>query len=77
MLNHDCTSGTDLCLCCAARTTFYVTDTIETTVIRGTRFSFHELHAICAHCGSEMYVSELDDMNADARMRAYQAALKQ
>lgn len=43
--------------------------------VRGVGFSYMGDHAICKTCGNEIYVAELNDINAKAREDAYAKAL--
>ena len=48
---------------------------LEHQNVRGVGFSYLEEHAICKTCGNEIYVAELNDINARAREDAYAKAL--
>ena len=43
---------------------------------RGVHFSYTENYAKCRCCGSEVYVSEINDANVDARLDAYGKAVE-
>ena len=47
----------------------------ETQNVRGVGFSYLGEHAICKTCGNEIYIAELNDVNARAREDAYAKAL--
>lgn len=48
---------------------------LENQNVRGVGFSYLGKHAICKTCGNEIYVAELNDINARAREDAYAKAL--
>jgi len=44
--------------------------------IRGVNFSYDEKIAFCEECGDEVYVAAYNDMNVDAREKAYKNELE-
>ena len=44
--------------------------------IRGIRFSYPELYAVCRTCGEEVYAAPVSDRNVEARYKAYYAKIE-
>lgn len=66
---------TAFCSRCNCQTTFRTYTRLEHQNVRGVGFSYMGDHAICKTCGNEIYVAELNDVNARAREDAYAKAL--
>ena len=66
---------TAFCSRCNCQTTFRTYTRLEHQNVRGVGFSYMGDHAICKTCGNEIYVAELNDINAMAREDAYAKAL--
>ena len=62
------------CSRCNRQTTFRTCTRFEHQNVRGVGFSYMEDYAICKTCGNEIYVAELNDINARAREDAYAKA---
>ena len=55
----------------------YDTDVAKVNLtIRGVNFSYGEKIAFCEECGNEVYVAAYNDMNVDAREKAYKNELE-
>lgn len=55
----------------------YDTDVAKVNLtIRGVNFSYDEKIAFCEECGNEVYVAAYNDMNVDAREKAYKNELE-
>ena len=55
----------------------YDTDVAKVNLtIRGVNFSYDEKIAFCEECGDEVYVAAYNDMNVDAREKAYKNELE-
>lgn len=55
----------------------YDTDVAKVNLtIRGVNFSYDEKIAFCEECGDEVYVAAYNDMNVDAREKAYENELE-
>lgn len=55
----------------------YDTDVAKVNLtIRGVNFSYNEKIAFCEECGDEVYVAAYNDMNVDAREKAYKNELE-
>lgn len=65
---------TTFCLNCGCVRTFEKSVVRAETEVRGLKFSFIETNAICAECGTPVYVPELNDENAEERKKAYRKA---
>ena len=62
------------CINCDEKQPYKLRTTREEITVRGTTFSYLEHTAYCAECGDEVYVAEVNDMNAQAREDAYRKA---
>ena len=60
-----------MCIVCGRRTDYNVSTQIQSIEIRGAKVNYVESTAFCALCGTEIYVPEINDKNADARKTAY------
>ena len=55
----------------------YDTDVAKVNLtIQGINFSYDEKIAFCEECGDEVYVAAYNDMNVDAREKAYKNELE-
>lgn len=64
------------CADCNQKVTYKVDSRDIELTIRGTSFKYSEKFAVCAICGEEIYVPEINDANVAAREAAYTAAKK-
>lgn len=62
------------CMNCDEKQPYELKTTREEISVRGIAFSYLEHTAYCARCGDEIYVAEVNDMNARAREDAYHEA---
>lgn len=64
------------CIECSRKVTYSVKSERVELNVRGTKFSYVELFAICEECGSEIYLPEINDANVEAREEAYRKAAR-
>ena len=65
---------TVFCADCGCKQHYRVTSSRTSISVRGIDFSYVEQTAYCAECGTEVYVPEINDANAQAREDAYRVA---
>lgn len=65
---------TAFCSRCNCQKPLRIYTRLEHQNVRGVGFSYMGDHAICKTCGNEIYVAELNDINARAREDAYAKA---
>lgn len=65
---------TSFCLNCGCKKAFKKVAARVETEVRGLRFGFVEMNAVCLTCGEELYVPELNDENVQVREDAYRKA---
>lgn len=65
------------CLYCGKLVDYVKVSTPRTFFVRGTRVEFDEITAHCVHCKRELYVYDINDLNVDNRLKAYQKAVKE
>lgn len=66
--------STAFCLDCGCKKTFNRIVVRTESEVRGTKFSFVEVNAVCSECGAELYVPEINDENVRLREGAYRQA---
>lgn len=59
------------CIECGENVEYDIENIKVSLTVRGIPFSYWEKNAYCKKCGKEVYVAALNDMNADARIKAY------
>lgn len=64
------------CINCGEKCPYEIKTAMEEITIRGTTFSYSEQTAFCSVCGEEIYVPEINDLNAQAREDSYRRALQ-
>ena len=62
------------CIGCGKKTNYTVKSSREEITVRGITFTYVEQCAYCVDCGEEVYVPEINDLNAEAREEAYREA---
>lgn len=67
-------SDVEFCIDCGKHQPYRVEKRRIGGFARGISFEHDELYAVCAECGSELYVPKINDLNVDAVLAAYQKA---
>lgn len=76
MFNFKNPKPTVFCIHCS-KMVGYDTDVAKVNLtIQGINFSYDEKIAFCEECGDEVYVAAYNDMNVDAREKAYKNELE-
>ena len=60
-----------ICVVCRDRVTYHTHTINRTAKINDQPVEYKEVRAFCDICGNEVWVAELDDMNAEAPINAY------
>lgn len=68
-------NNTAFCIDCGKNVEYDIENIKVSLTVRGVAFSYWEKNAYCKKCGKEVYVAALNDMNADARAKAYEREL--
>ncbi len=42
--------------------------------VKDLKISYDEMFAVCKECGNEIYIPQVNDINVDARIKAYEKA---
>ena len=69
------TENTVFCIDCGENVECDIENIKVNSMVCGVAFSYWEKSAYCKKCGKEVYVVALNDMNADARAKAYEREL--
>lgn len=64
------------CMECGRPVEYSIKSEVIELTIRGVTFSYVELSAYCRECGCNIYVSEINDNNAESREEAYRKAMR-
>lgn len=67
-------SDTAYCIRCSKKTEYSIKFQRMRVNVCGVRFSYVEKDPCCTNCGENVYVSEIEDQNVDARMFAFNRA---
>ena len=62
------------CVLCGKRIKPQILSRKSECLVRGTRFEYDELYAVCPDCGNEVYTKETNDMNVERRILAFEVA---
>lgn len=60
------------CINCDDKKPFSVITRKSEAEVRGVKFYYEESVALCKECGEEVYVSNVNDANVQARLEAYE-----
>lgn len=64
------------CTKCGQEVKYIIKSKIVQSTIKGVLFNYTELSAHCVECGSNIYVPEINDNNAESMEKAYWEAKK-
>lgn len=64
------------CITCNKKTAYIVKYKQAEMKIRGTAFKYLERTAYCPVCGEDLYVPEINDLNAMSRKESYRKAVE-
>ena len=68
---NDISKRTAYCLNCNCKQPYITRHKYESVSVRGIEIEYIEHNAYCAVCGAEVYVPEINDMNAREREKAF------
>ena len=69
-------NNTVICSVCRDRVTYHIHTINKKTNINGRPIEYKEVKAFCDICGNEVWVAELDDINAEAPINAYKEEIE-
>lgn len=69
------TENTAFCIDCGENVEYDIENIKVSLNVRGIAFSYWEKSAYCKKCSKEVYVAALNDMNVNARAKAYEREL--
>ena len=64
------------CETCNCKQPFYEINEPRTITVNGKTFSYSHKRGMCIKCYNEIYVPEINDANAIARLDAYKCAVR-
>ena len=65
------------CLYCNKEVKHLLTSIPRTFFTRGTKVEYEEVAAHCPICNRELYMHDINDINVDRRLKAYERAAKE
>ena len=68
---------TEFCLYCGKEVPYVKVTSKSTFFVRGIRVEYDEIRAHCPDCKREMYVQDINDINASNKQKAYRSAIEE